>query len=294
MNMKLTLTLLLLSSLAPGCAEAAINDALPSAQIQPILVPCLDAILAPLQADPKMPRVTVETLRAKFAAGLVTASTPAEKNVYENAMAVCDAMTSGMDARANARAAAKASAGEPTLSKGGDIINSANARGWDAGPADQAIREKQKDERAYEDKRAKKESSFVDSAAYTSWVKNAPNLRENVMNLFTREVELEALYAKSNPPPPAPPVAATQTVGNSPGHPGFGTFANDKGQIIKINRDHTAVRIFPNGTRIVGTWTFNEQGHSHMRFKRSVFTGDFSQDGKTFTTLSGDVFAGAD
>jgi len=114
------------------------------------------------------------------------------------------------------------------------------------------------------------------------------------MNLFTRQAELEAIYAKNNPPLPAPPVAATQTIGDSPGNPGFGTFANSNGQILKLNRDHTAVRIFPNGARSVGTWTFNKQGHSYVRFKRSLFTGDFSQDGKTFTTLSGDVFARAD
>jgi len=294
MNLKLALTLLLLSSLAPGCAEAAIKDAPPSAQIKPILEPCLDAILAPLQNDPKMPRVKIETLRATFAAGLVTASTPAEKNIYENAMAVCDAMTSGMDARANAQAAAKSSAGEPTLSTGGDIIASADARGWHPGPADQAIREKQKDERAYEDKRAKKESAFVNSAAYTSWVKNAPGLRQNVMNLYTKQVELEALYARSTAPPPAPVVATTQTSGGAGSSPGFGSFASDKRQFLKINPDHTAVYVFASGLKIRGTWTFNVQGHSHITFKHKDITGDFSKDGKTFTTIYGNVFTHID
>jgi len=74
MKLKLALAVLFLSSLAPWCAEAAINSAPPSAQIQPILAPCLDAILAPLEANPRMPRVQVETLRANFAASLVTAT----------------------------------------------------------------------------------------------------------------------------------------------------------------------------------------------------------------------------
>jgi hypothetical protein len=296
MKLKLALAVLFLSSLAPWCAEAAINSAPPSAQIQPILAPCLDAILAPLEANPRMPRVQVETLRANFAASLVTATTPAEKNIYVNAMAVCDAMASDMDARANAQAAARVSAKEPALSTGGDIIASANARGRDAGGADQAIREKQKDERAYEDKRAKKESAFVNSSAYNSWVKNAPNLRQNVMSLFTRQTELEALYVKSNPPPA---VTTTENMsnsggsGSSSGKPGFGAFASAKGQVIIIKPDHIAVYIYMSGLRIQGTWASDGQRHSHIKFKHKDLTGDFSQDGKTFTTTSGEVFTHA-
>jgi hypothetical protein len=291
MNLKLALTLLSLSTLAPACAEAAINGAPPSAQLQPILVPSLNAILAPLEANPKMPRVQVETLRASFAASLVTASTPAENNIYQNAMAVCDALTSDMDARATAQAAAKSSAKEPTLSTGGDIISSADARGRNPGPADEAIRKKQKDERAYEDKRAKRESGFVNSGAYTSWVKNAPALRENVMSLFTRQTELEALYVKNNPPPPAPTV--TQNIGSSPGDPGFGTFVSAKGQFIIIKPNHIAVFIQMNGVRVRGIWASTGQGHSYMKFNHRAVNGDFSPDGKTFTTTSGQVFTRA-
>jgi len=300
MKVKLTLTALMLATLAPIVGQAAIRSELPSAKLEPLLEPCLDAILAPLEEKPKMPRVKVETLRATFAAGVVTASTPAEKEIYENAMAVCDAMTSDMDARANAQAAAKSAAQAPTLSTGGDIIASADARGRHPGPADQAIRAKQADERAYEDKRAKTESAFVDSSAYTSWVKNGPDLRQNVMNLYTKQVELEALYTKSTGPSPAPPTAIAQATGDSadgggtPGNVGYGTFSDGKGQVIIVSQDHTAVRLLPSGAKAQGTWSFNEQGQFHIKFKSKTLTGDFSQGGRTFTSVHGTVFTRAD
>jgi hypothetical protein len=319
MKAKLAFIALLLAPLVPQHANAAKNGAMPSAKLQPLLEPCLNAILAPLQANPKMPRVKVETLRAGFAAQAVTASTPAQQQIYQNAMAVCDAMTSDMDARANAIASAKAAAAAPTLSTGGDIINSAPVRGWDAGADAQAIRGKQKDERAYEDKRAARESAFTDSSAYTSWVKNAPSLRQNVMNLYTRQVELEALYAKSNPPPHGPPpteavapAANTEPAANNPPasapapdtgskpaaaagsspNVAFGTFARGNRQLV-ISQDHSVVDIAPDGTRKKGQWSIGSKGHVHLQFDQNFVTGDFSPDGTTFTTLKGGVFTKA-
>ena len=75
-------------------SQDAFGDALPSAQLKPILGPCLNAILSPLETNPAMPRVQVETMRADFAASFVTGSTPAEKQVYQNAMAICEAINS--------------------------------------------------------------------------------------------------------------------------------------------------------------------------------------------------------
>ena len=180
-----------------GFSQHAFADALPSEQLKPILEPCLDAILSPLETNPAMPRVKVEIMRANFAASMVVASTPAEKQVYRNAMAVCDAMTSDMDARAKAQARAQASAEMPTLSTGGDIIASMPMHGRNPGPEGHAIRKKQKEERRDANRRAQRESAFTDSGAYTSWVNNGPNLRAYVMGLYTRQVELEALYNKS-------------------------------------------------------------------------------------------------
>jgi hypothetical protein len=257
-----------------------------------------------------MPRVRVETLRSTFAGRMVTASTPAEQQIFQNAMAVCDAMTSDMDARANAITAAKAAAAAPTLSMGGDIVSSAPVRGWDAGADAQAIRGKQKDERAYADKQAERQSAFTESSAYTSWVKNAPTLRQNVMNLYTRQVELEALYAKNNPPPsqrpppsatpapetasnpPSPAETSTPPAGATPQNVTFGTFASDKSHLT-FNRDHTEVHLLQNGTKVHGTWSIGPNGHVQIKSNNGMMQGDFSADGKTFTTLKGIVFTQA-
>lgn len=309
MKARLALTVLIFASLAPKWADAA-NRIPPSAKIEPLLEPCLNAILAPLQQNPKMPRVRVETLRATFAGGLVTASTPAQQQIYQNAMAVCDAMTNDMDARASARAAAQASASMPTLSNGGDIISSAPVRGWDAGADAQAIRGKQKDERAYADKSAATQSAFTESSAYTTWVNNAPALRKNVMDLYTRQVELEALEAKNAPPavrpaPPQNPAPAPQPteIGGNPGgtngssskapYIGVGSWTGRGGHFkYIINAGQTVVRVdLKDGTKVKGTWKVDSQGVFHARFEdNTVIGGHFSDDGKTLTSISGKQF----
>jgi hypothetical protein len=71
---------------------------------------------------------------------------------------------------------------------------------------------------------------------------------------------------------------------------GFGTFINGKDQLI-VKQDHTAVRIYQNGTKTQGTWSVTDDGQLHFKFKNNkAMTGDFSQDGKTFTNLHGEVF----
>jgi hypothetical protein len=237
-----------------------------------------------------MPRVKVETMRADFAASLVTGSTPAEKQVYRNAMAVCDAMTSDMDARANAQAQAKASSEMPTLSTGGDIDESMPMRGWDAGGAGNAIRKKQKQDRKDADRRARQQSAFVNSSAYTSWVKNGPNLRDYVMGLYTRQVEIEALYIKNNPPPAGNNPAAS---GAPSGDVVYGTFAEGKSKLI-ISPDHTAVHIPASGQKEYGAWSVNPYGHFQIKFQTYTMKGHFSDDGKKFTTLRGAVYTSAD
>jgi len=164
----------------------------PSKQIEPFLEPALNAILAPLGENPQMPRIPVEKLRASLGAGVVTAKTPAQQRIYQCAIAVCDALTNGMDERAQARAAAIASGLLPSISTGGSIVKTAPLRGWDAGHAGDAIRQKQKDEREYADKQAKDVSNFADSAAYKAWVAKTTILRDNAMDLYSKLVQFEA------------------------------------------------------------------------------------------------------
>jgi len=71
-----------------------------------------------LEQNPKMPRVEVEKLRAIFAGGQVKAKAPAQQQIYQNAMAVCTALTTAMDDRAKAKSEAQASAMVPSVMNG--------------------------------------------------------------------------------------------------------------------------------------------------------------------------------
>jgi len=164
----------------------------PSTQIEPLLEPCLDAILAPLEKDPGMPRIAVEKLRASLGGGAVKAKTPSQKQIYQSGIAVCEALTTAMDERAQARAAAMASAQVPSPSNGASIVNTMPLRGRDAGHAGDAIRGKQRDERNYADDKAWAASGFMESSAYKAWVAKSASLRENVMGLYGKLVKLEA------------------------------------------------------------------------------------------------------
>ena len=181
----------------PTVAPAAGSYGLPSGRLDPFLEPCLDAILSPLNGDPKMPRVEVEKLRASFAAGQITAKTQAQQQIFQNAMAVCDALTRSMDDRANAKATAQASSLAPLRSNAASIIKSSPMKGRDAGANAEAIRKKQKDERKDADAEAARNLAYMNSAGARSWTERAPALRRGVMVLYTRQVQLEALEERN-------------------------------------------------------------------------------------------------
>lgn len=282
MNTRLALTLLFLAALLPVTAHAAKkknapeasaagSSGLPSSKLEPFLEPCLDAILAPLEANPRLPRVEVEKLRATFAGGLIKAKTPAQKQIYQNAMGVCDSLNKAMDDRANARSAAQASSTVPMRSNATGIIKGSPTRGFDAGANAEAIRKKQKDERRDADTVARRDQAYMNSAAYRSWTDKAPRLRQGVMALYTRQIQLEALdetstasvaaaqAAKPAPQPavaltpvapPAPPVekpaptAAKTAVAPAPAGaiPYLGKWqAKANGGIYTVNPDHTFI-----------------------------------------------------
>jgi len=178
---------------AAAPAAAGPNNASPSKQIDPLLEPCLNAILAPLQQEPQMPRVSVEKLRATLSGEAVRARTPSQKRIFQYAIWVCDALTNGMDERARTRAAAVSSAQVPSLSNGGSIVNTMPLHpGKNSGNAGEAIRKKQKDERSYADQQAQAFSTFMESSAYKAWVAKSTKLRQDVMSVYTKLVQFEA------------------------------------------------------------------------------------------------------
>ncbi len=182
---------------APIAAPAAGSFGIPSARIEPLLEPCLNAILAPLDANPKMPRIEVEKLRAAFAADQIKAKTQAEQLICQNAMALCDALTRSMDDRVKAQTDARTSAAVPMRSNATSIVKSSPMKGRDAGANAEAIRKKQKDERKDADKEAQRNVAYMNTAAAKAWTERGPVLRRGLMALFTRQVQLEALEQRN-------------------------------------------------------------------------------------------------
>jgi hypothetical protein len=278
-------------------SKAKAGSAVPSAQLERLLSPCLEAILAPLQKGPKMPRVQVETLRSTFAGGQVKAATYGQQQVYQNAMNVCTALTTAMDERAKAKSDAAASAKLPSVTNGSGITKSSSAGG-----NTQAIRKKQQDERKYTDKLAHQQSAFIESGAYKAWTDKAAHLRQNVMALYTRQIQLEALEERSAPPaydsasasasadrpkkskspagkptpspatpaPPAAPAVAKTNPAPAPAPemaktdpakeiPYLGKWHARAGkQDYLISEDHTALRL--GGGDVKGSWSLTAKG----------------------------------
>jgi hypothetical protein len=160
-----------------------------------------------------MPRVPVEKLRALFGGDAVKAKTPLQKQVCQYGMAVCEALTNGMDERALTKAAALSSAQVPWLSNGASIVSTMPLRGRDAGRNAEAIRKKQRDERNYADMKGIGMSGFMESAAYKAWVGKATTLRENVMGLYTKLVQLEQSQTPRRGPPAGPRLQSERTRG---------------------------------------------------------------------------------
>lgn len=281
-------------------AKAGGKAGMPSEQLDPMLEKALAAILEPLERDPKMPRVEVEKLRASFAGGEVKAVTPASKQIHQNAMAVCDSLTKGMDDRASSKAAAIAASKTPTLSNGGGIIKSSPIRGFDAGANAEAIRKKQKDERKYEDKRAGAQAGFADSAAYRAWTEKSTLLRKNVMALYTRQVQLEAAaeapvvkahaeapVAKSDAPP-VKSVPKTTAAISSNDKLAIGRWIepeDDKPEHV-LKADHTCTRhVSKNDSDFAGRWEWMDEKKRlvHITFSGggAEFEVTFSEDGKS-------------
>ncbi len=322
MNLRSALALLAIAAFLPvpvhaakkknapeAPAPAAGSYGLPSSKLEPFLEPCLDAILAPLEANPKQPRVEVEKLRASFAGGQIKAKTDAQKQIYQNAMAVCDALSKAMDDRARAKADAVASSKVPMRSDATGIVKSSPMRGFDAGANAEAIRKKQKDERRDADDVARRNQAYMNSAAYRSWTDKAPRLRQSVMALYTRQVQLEALdetnaaaaaaaqKPKTEPPPAAPvkpaapaekpaPVVAKATVesGSVNAKPFLGKWqAKANGGIYTVKPDHTFTGSGGKTGDQNGKWELLENGVFKVQWETgkagNIQTFRISEDG---------------
>ena len=290
---------------APAKRTPKAGHGSPSAQIDPLLSPCLEAIAAPLNQSPNLPRVEVEKLRSTFAADQVTAETPHQRQIFQQAMAVCDALTHGMDERAKDIAAAQAGGTMPTMSTGGGIIKSSPIRGRNAGANAEAIRKKQGNERSYADKEARSTATFVESGAYKAWTDKATRLRQGVMTLFTQLKQFEAYEEKevkearqaaATPPPAEEKPAAATNANATPSAPQqpevagkkslscAGTWVGDRKNAAKVvlGEDHSASRTAENGKRVTGKWSLDQSGNFEVQWEgQKGAKAKLSDDGKT-------------
>ena len=304
MNKKMTWVILLIMAVSPNWSHADKKGksggggpkVVPSTQLDPIIGPCLEAIVAPLEKDPKAPTGQVAKLRSNFTVSHGRAETPSQKQVYANAIAVCDAITKALDDRAKMKAGAEASAKMAASSNAGSINKSMPQPGRRAGYLGQQIRKKQEEERAFAEAEAKKKADFLHSGAYTAWAERAPKYRQNVMAYYTRQSQLEALQEKNDAPvaklapvvasPPAKEEtkASKNAIGISQKPMSIvGTWAGPKGQkTFVINEDHTAIRIDKEGEKVNGKWTLDQDGGFEIRWEdRTRLMGKVSADGQT-------------
>ena len=292
---------------ASAGSDAKAHVKMPSAHLDPVVGPCVEAIVASLDKDPKAPTGQVAKLHSTFTVALSAAETPSQKQVYANAIAVCDAITKALDDRSKSKAAAVASAKVPPLSTAGSINKSSPQPGRRAGYLAQQIRKKQEEERAFAENEAKKKADFLHSGAYTAWAERAPKYRQNIMALYTRQSQLELVQEKNDAPvaKPAPVVAsaaesapvtkkekkAIKQEGKSTQKTvSFaGTWTGPAGRkTFIINEDHTAIRIDQEGERVNGKWTLDQDGEFDIKWEdHARLTGKVSADGQTVSSGKG-------
>lgn len=86
----------------PSPVATTTPAAQPSADLQQFMSAHLDAILGPLVEKPALPRTELAQLRAALAQRFTRASL-ADRDVYQNALTICDALTQAMNERNQAQ-----------------------------------------------------------------------------------------------------------------------------------------------------------------------------------------------
>lgn len=86
----------------PAPVASATPAAAPSADLQQFMSAHLEAILGPLVEKPALPRADLAQLRASIAQRFTRAGL-ADREVYQNALTICDALTQAMNERNQAQ-----------------------------------------------------------------------------------------------------------------------------------------------------------------------------------------------
>jgi len=162
-------------------------------RLHEIIAVYLDAILSPLDSNPKLPVTEISLLKSSLAAEMLGASTPDRKLVTQNAVNVCDWLSKCMEDRATSVAKMRAMAKTSMNSGATDVHKNLSSGGPEGGEKARAKLDQQRMEREDLNKKANQErSSFVANLKRT-WASKTSELRQGVMGSYTRQLQLEAL-----------------------------------------------------------------------------------------------------
>ena len=164
----------------PASAPAANPNDLPSKTLQPFLDAQLGTILSPLDRPGFDRPEILASLKAGYADGMAAAPAT-RKPAFQTAQSVCDAMASAIAERQSAVSALK----------GATATHNSEAENQPRGGR-KAVK--------YEQKHT---DNFFTNTQNDAWTKRAATLRQNVMNVYLRERELERQALVAEAPTPA-------------------------------------------------------------------------------------------
>ena len=202
----------------------------------------LDEILAPIDQNLNLPRNELMQLRESFSAWMAKAP-PNELPAWRVALSVCDALNNAMDERERARSNLDgSSAVHGSFDLGAHRKD--RPRYWEY--------EREQHEEAQRQREAAQKDVFLNTTLRTQWTQRALKLRQNIIGLHQRLVQLELQAQQSAG---QPPVAAADTVilqKPTAVHVKFGTVTLPPGTSLHVvSRDPRGITAEYNGELVI-------------------------------------------
>lgn len=182
----------------------------PSARLSQFTAAHLDAILAPIDQRPALPRTELSQLRAALTDEAARAP-EAQKDQFTTALAVCDALNSAMDEREQAVASAAGSAAVHGASDLGARRKEVPTHGT---RADARLAKIAKGEERHEEANRTQEAAgkddFLNQQHKNAWTQRALQIRQHIQALTMRQQQAErAAQPAATPAADAPQSTAT-------------------------------------------------------------------------------------
>jgi hypothetical protein len=202
----------------------------------------LDQILAPIDQNVNLPRNELMQLRESFAAWIAKAP-PNEQPAWRVAIGVCDALNNAMDEREKARANLD---GSSSVHGSFDLgaRRQDRPRYWEY--------EREQHEEAQRQRDAAQKDVFLNTTLRTQWTQRAMQLRQNIVGLHQRLVQLE-LQAQQSVGQPAAASADTVILQKPTAvHVKYGTLTLPAGTSLQVmSRDPRGITAEYNGELVI-------------------------------------------